>query len=454
MSQGDSGSDCQISLSNDAYIPAPGMDAEVYEIVDGNEYLLGTFDVNTVSNEIKEAGKMNEVVGKGKATRRLSQWESDTSIDYWSQTKQVSTPADRGELARVSGIWDWQTDKLKLTDLNKEGYLSIVAKACRDGEMRMKFSNVAGDYHGRSGVGLQFYRLNVLEIAEILGKEAKDLTEEEADATGANGILALYGPVEDDGNPGIGLYKIRNGVLAQLAHAALTIPDDTDYWLMISSHDGYYKVEYREDASPTWVLALDYTYIDEDGVWKSGDLFDKVGRGFIYVTNDTPFADCYPFQATAELIPTKGHETLPAAGTALVDVEQITYSSKSANATLYGPYNYVGQKAIIENEGESGWWCDFAGNRDSNAIRVQLTEAEFYLRRAEVYVADVNDPSDGMKICIYTGPVAKNTPAGRLVASQVVPSSSYYRELRLGRRQLPPGRQGSSWRLAHALSRE
>ena len=416
---------------------------ELTVTINGTDYVIGTYDIDMVGKSEHGAGKNQEIVGRSNASKRLTQWQADTSYDFWSQTKQNSGPEDRGEFVIISGQYIFEDNKICTdiydldtctypgarmypTKLNVPGYVKMVSKACRDGSMRAKFNRLAGTYHAKYGVGLHFYQLNVVEIADYLVKDVTDVTKAEAEEIKANGIVAVYSDTEFAGAPGVGLYKIRNGVMTQLSSASLVIGDNEVHWLMITSHSGYFNVYYRKDADVAWTTALTYTYLDDDGLWISGVIADKVGQGFLYLENYTPHQDCYPFQSDTDYIPLKGsHSEFPASGDVIVEDERIGYSSKSSNVTKYGPYVYGGITTIEENTDIDGGWLPFANYRDTVAVRQQITAGNFYVRRIKVYVEKNNIPYDGLQVCVYTTPVNKKTPAGKMVASVTIPITDF-----------------------------
>ena len=67
-----------------------GYDLEVYLDIDDTEYLMGTYDIDTATDDQDQEGQSGQIMAKAKGSRRLNQWASDTDYDYWSQTKQTS----------------------------------------------------------------------------------------------------------------------------------------------------------------------------------------------------------------------------------------------------------------------------------------------------------------------------------------------------------------------------
>jgi hypothetical protein len=314
----------------------------VIEVGLGGEWAtLATIGIDAVQPSWEQEGQTINLISRGMAMKKLEQWISDQSYDYWSQAKQSSDPAELSEVIRPPGGGTWEGPSggpLSLSELNIDGVLYMAAKASRGGSMRAKFYKAAGDWTPHYGVAANYY-VETREDASI--RLEIDIDQVTNADIGHNGIVAIWGPTEYSSGPdtpGVGLYLWRSSVFYKLAEAALEIPDDAWNWLEIDFKDGLIEVYYRADADTAWTQALTYIYDNQDYIpWKR----ECFGRGALYVNNGTVHSSGPGFTSTDMIIPVEDNSEFPASETVIVDEEKIDYDGKSPMTGPTGPLAYA-----------------------------------------------------------------------------------------------------------------
>jgi len=322
--------------ANDAYKLSVGLDPSVEhaalrlgaevtaEVAISDEWCqMAKFGVDSLTPSYDQQGQDAALMGRGLATKKLANWMSDQSYDYWSQTKQSSDPAELAEVIRASGTFEVNEGPLELLDLNEDGVLYMVAKPSRGGLMRARFYKPAGDFDPMYGVALNYYREQRYEAAERLEIDVEDVSDAEI---GHNGILARWSETEHEGADGVGLYLWKDNVLTLITSVALEIPDDTWHWFQINFHDGLIQVYYREEPDTAWELILSTIYADAEYLpWKR----ESFGRGAVYMRNGTIHSETTGFTSLSMSIPVESVDDFPVSETVLVDDEQIEYDGKT-----------------------------------------------------------------------------------------------------------------------------
>ena len=302
------------------------------EFVVGGEYAqLGVFNVDVLSYSDEQEGRRYNLGGRSSALKKMNQWASDQDFDYWSQTKVSTNPSTMAEVIRVTGLWENVSDKLELEDtsLNIDGFMYMAAKANRGGSVRARFHKEADSVLDSTyGVGLNFYKETRAEAAIRLSVEPEDVNEEDY---GVNALFAVYGDDVYSGGEGVAVYHYVDGTPTKIASASHTIPDATDHWLMFEFSDGNYRIQYRTDASTTWLELLEDVFeVAGEAPWPR----EFLGRGAIYAKNKTVNSVGYPFSGTDTVIPVVSNADFPASETAIVDTEQIDYDGKSPDLSV------------------------------------------------------------------------------------------------------------------------
>lgn len=421
--------DASVSMNYPSSITGivPGSKIVLYATIGGTEYTLFTGDVDVVSESSHESGSESSLHSRGRATKKLAQWQSDVSYDWWSQTKHTVTEFDYSKVTRVQGTWDFTDGVATQTDIARDGYLQLPSKACKDGQIKARFKLTSDEYSAFYGVGLHFYQLNMSEIEDALGEF---FTEDQANLVRPNCMLALYGPSVHENGPGIGLYKVRAGVLTLITSVSHEFTYNIPHWLMLSSRDGNFKIyhavdnaSYTTDIVPgTWTEVIDYTYIEDEDLWKSGNNDDHVGRGVLFAASGSPrIATLEINSSTLSLPVTEDRTDFPPSGVLLIESEKISYSGGSGLLEPLGPYTtsvlgddeLVSTSSLIYND---NYPMPFGDSKVRNAVcqKIYGNYDKGIIKSIDVWVYKVGNPADALAVCLYTAPMSSSYPLGVL----------------------------------------
>jgi len=312
----------------------PGMTLKFDGVINDKEYNYGIFDIDSINKQTNRDGQEIVLYGRSFPHKRLSQWVSDSSLDYWSQTKHNAMATDISKSIRKAGEWvtyDSGTDNenLRLRSIG-DSIMYVSAKSSKNSTMAAKFkklSTTATDYDGVSyGVGVNYYEETVLDAAERLDREIEDVDEDDQKYYG---ILALWGVKEHNGSEGISVYLVKKDAQTYITSVALSVPNQTDHWISIKWIDGHIFVYYRLDSSEEWLSIIDYLYDLEESPYITDT--DQSGRGFVFGRVSEQSVSTTLFQDItfdASTIPVTSHQNFPDTGTIKIDDESIPYTSK------------------------------------------------------------------------------------------------------------------------------
>lgn len=386
----------EVSTALDSAMLRPGCVVDVLMGYNNDMARIGRFDISLEQDGREQSGKTKTLIGNGHATKLLSQWEPDASYDYWSQTKVSTNPAEMTKLIRASGSWDDDNGAI-LEDLNVDGFLYSVDRQSRNQMVRARFQFPAATYYTPVfGVCLQYYG-------------STDL--------GKNCLAAVY----DDGE--IRLDLIRGGELANtLSMYEVTLDPDTWYWLQADFHDCHITVSLGEIGAGnaiTWTRVIDTTYQSAEPPWVRDDF---IGRGALYMKNETPNSMGFPFTSSEMIVPVHDNTDFPN-GPDYVKVEDeiIQYQGKSYNVYQEDLIPALGD-AIVGNVNEDGivGWHKFAyddGTQYSAVIQTFLLTANFFTNGVRMYVRKLEGETDDMVIAVYQGPRNEKRPVGVKICS-------------------------------------
>lgn len=396
----------------------PGSQVKL-EVTVNDEYSdLGTFNLDGFSRPIEGSGASLGINLRSDGYKRLSQWVSDTSYDYWSQTKLDTDPSELSEVIRVNGDWNAGEEGFYLDDFNTACYLYVTSKACRNGIMRGKFIKHSGDFGIRFGVGLNYYLESKYDASVRLGVEMDEVAEEQY---GRNGIFAIYGDYEHEGGEGIGLYLLENSVLEQITSASYAVTEDASHWLMIRFNEGKIDIEARAETSTTWTPVISIVFSSYETMpWK----VDDMGRGAILCENVTPHSPSYAFRSDDNYIPVMANTGFPASGSVIVDSERMSYTGKSNTGYgLLGPFNFAYGYDWHKNTSVGAIVRAFGRYKTANRYVQTIEPAPSqYLNAISLWVAKAGNPKEGLKVSVYKSPRGTGTVFGTLVAESTIPA--------------------------------
>lgn len=332
------------AASYDANLIKPGSDVTLEVSYGGHYAEIGTFNIDGTPREQHGEGETYSVVARGQALKRLRQWQSDASYDYWSQTKAQSNPYDLTRVLRTSGTWKnthWpiplvgSPNVMVKGGLNDPGFLQLTAKACRGGFAKARFYAYNNALvNARRGVVMNFYR--------ALQDGASGLTDGDFVSSG---LVAVYGTTEHSGAEGVGLYKVVEDVWTLLTSWAYTIPLSLNkfHWLGMFFIEGAIEVLYLPDdnVSTDWISIGTYQYNDADDLpWRN----EQQGRAGVFMENACDFSTGPAFSSSTAKVPVDDLTVFPATGDILVEDEWITYAGKS-------PLNVIPPQGLLHNQG-------------------------------------------------------------------------------------------------------
>ena len=335
---------------------------------------FGTFGIDVKQPLNESTGFSIGIGGRGWASKRLDQWESDQSYEYWSQTKMYTHPYNVEDVNTFVGQWrkgddsDFDSDDtyLYIDDLNVLGYLYSVFKPERNMLVQARFRSPAGDhsyYTGRRGVGTNYYRVSRLDAANEL-----DINSEEAEDSdfGHNAIVAIYSANEHDSDSdGIGLYYVRHDQYMLMASASVSLNDSDLHWLSIQFQDGAIQVRYRYDSDTQWTTAINHVFTEVNSPWYRDS--DRLGKAVAFLENDTPSSLTPGFSSTDQAIPVYDITVFPDSfNTVQVNNEYISYTKT---------YNQLPTHSLLTADGsDTDWWnVNLYSKRHANAPSILAT---------------------------------------------------------------------------------
>jgi len=312
------------SLRDDPIIREGG-EVEIFSTINGNSSTLGKFGLDVISPSDTLSGGRFALGGRSIGAKKMDQWESDQSYDFWSQNKGYCNPSELEEIVLSPGDWNSDDSVLSMEDLNIDGFAYTVERATRGGSSKARFKYTTDSGYSPSfGVGVNYYQETKYEAATRLGVEASEVTEGQY---GNSGIFAIY-----DGTD-MKVYSIVTDVWTEIATSSLELDADTWYWIEILFQDGYIRVSYREDATTSWVEVIETVFEEDDTEPWFRDQ-DDVGRGALYMRNGSVYSDTVGFSSSAAIIPVDDVTDFPTTETVIVDNEKITYDGVATASPL------------------------------------------------------------------------------------------------------------------------
>lgn len=363
----------------DSSIIVPGAEVTVEISYGGFWAEIGTFAIDGVPRQQDLDGEIYSVVARGQAMKRLRQWQSDSSYDYWSQSKQFANPFDMTKVVRANGDWkntpfpmgSWGNEDVMVKGrFNEEGALQNTARAERGAFVAARFfraNNSTVDM--RRGVLLNYYRAQLDDTQGFSDDDFED-----------NALAIIYGDEEHTGAvDGFALYKIVDGTWTKLTSWAYTIPLTVNshsprHWIGGIFSDGYIRVLYRQDeafttpAETDWVEVGTYVFEEDDDLpWKD----DYRGRAGIFAENVTPYSDGPGFSSAATIIPVDDQTVFAApTSTVVVDRERIIYDGLTPNTATppQGMSRTIGHAFLAAPHANTY----FANPQDGNGYQIWL----------------------------------------------------------------------------------
>ena len=362
---------------------------------------IATIDIDTAPKRLAETGAASSIVGRLKAIKALTQWQSDASYDYWSQTKQANCPTTREENIISVGMGDWMEDKddnsAYLGNVNKHGIMYGVARASRGMMVNGKFFYpTATEFYPKYGVVMHYHIETKANAAERLGIDISDI---EDDQIGHYGIIVLWGKKEYNDGPGIGIYLLHGNPdktedWIKMTSYSLSIPVDTWHWLRAEYLNGEIKVWYRLDSSTSWTSVgtcrsefytddigrIDYLpFKNEEGSGRAGlYMYNGAGTDEAMAHTITP-----GFSSTDENVPIIHNPVdreIPSDAIIQVDNEQILLDGRTDLPVMQimedGTFDEVPTRWIAGYEEDDYWEImETAGNKVAYCNGEQTAEA-------------------------------------------------------------------------------
>ena len=306
-----------------------------YATINGIESRMGRFQIDAVMKAKEYTGKLVNVVARSLSMKNLSNWNSDSSFDYWSQTKQSVAASNMKEIVRGTGAkYTENGDVLSVSDLNKEGIVYSIQKGTRNGSAVGEFKiDPTADYIGRYGVAIAYYRETPQDAAARMGTNFASNGD-----TVSHGIFFVVEPTKNE----MKLFRVVDGYWHLLDTVSVSVPNpDNWHWLKVDFREGNIRCYYR--TSPVWIKVFDQRLITDESrpfPW----FRDEIGRAAIYMENITIRTNSYNFEAKSSVVPVEDNAEFPSSGYVQVDDEVIQYSAKSSSrsrGTLAEPLSWV-----------------------------------------------------------------------------------------------------------------
>lgn len=403
------------SLLDDPLLKAGNL-IDLYAKVDGAQARLGRFAIDMVSGAKEESGKSKSLVARSLSMKGLATWSSDSSFDYWSQTKLTTKASDLGKIIRGGGEWEEvnEGESLRFKDFNLPGVLHAVEKATRNGTATGEFRvDSSTNYLAKYGVAICYYRETAQDAKIRLGEDINP----PYDAVN-HGLFFMV----NSNNGSSGLYRVVDGQWTLLASGSEPIVTGDWHWLRIDFRDGRIRCYYR--TALYWVKVIDHrvtTNANRPYPWFK----DEVGKAALYLENVTPNSKSYPFDSKALFVPVASVTPFPTSGKVKVDAEFIDYNGKSVDRTLgteadplkwvqgftwkdkdqphLNTLIYTGIKHYINYSATSGWHyghaAEFRGGSFKATDNWKISSIDVYLTKigtadayAEIWLG--NDDSD------------------------------------------------------------
>jgi hypothetical protein len=344
--RGSSATTFSVDMKHDIVHDAVRQGAEITVELGYGENLAQMFmvGVDVLAPSDDEGGHSFSIGGRGLGFKKLDQWESDQSYDYWSQAKVDADPSEMSELVRTSGYWTGEAGILTNDRLNIDSYMYCTAKSSRGAAVRARFRKTAGSgYTPRYGVGVNYYKENRYDAADRLGVDVSLITDGDY---GHNGIFAIA----DGGD--LYIMRLWNNIETELDSTAFTPSDDVWHWIQLIFQDGYIRVITRNDGSTDWTEVLEYKYQANTEPWFRPN--DDLGRGALYMNNVTVYGDTPGFHSDAVIIPVDDIAPFPTTETVEVDNEHIDYDGKATSSedpgTMPWAEGYTFKDSPVQND--------------------------------------------------------------------------------------------------------
>lgn len=347
----------------------PSGETEFYVRFDGTkEIKLCEFGIDLIGTAEASQGSDTSLVGRGVATKRLSQWTSDYSYDIYSQIKQSVNPALLSDLIVAGGRWENASGKLEMTLLNQDGIMYSVASPGRNTVARARFEYSSdSQFDPQYGILLNYYRESSQAFYAREGRKAS-----------MEGLLYnCLAFVWDAATSKFHTYHVRNSIWTQIREDSGSITAGVSHWIEASFNEGVIRLRTRTDASTNWTDIYTATLTAPSySPWGR----DQLGRAGIYVKNVTPNSSTPGLSSSNTVIPVADNSVFPTTDVVIVDSEQISYDGKSPNTpflaeiasgTTLGDASHSNanwvmgvlmQRAVGASEGEQKI-CDVNANR-------------------------------------------------------------------------------------------
>jgi hypothetical protein len=301
-----------------------------YVTVNNVEAKLGTFSIDVVLDSREGNGETISLIARSLGCKYLSAWNSDSSFDYWSQTKQSSDVSEMNEVIRGTGLWEERGDFITMQDFNEKGILYTVERSTRNGvaigEFRLDF---ASGFSGKYGVAVAYHRETPQDAAARLG----------VDIAGDNDCVNHgFFFVVDSYDGSTTLYSVFNNEWTVLDTGPLFTPGTVSHWLRVEFHEGEISCSVRTDT--TWSTVITHNFVSDTGN-PSPWFQEEVGKAAIYVENVSINSASYGFGTQDALIPVEDNSLFASADIVQIDNEKIRYDGKSSEITPIGPLSWV-----------------------------------------------------------------------------------------------------------------
>ena len=329
-----------------------GSNVVVETNVNGDICDINVFTIDNIALE-KTTGRTQTIAGRSAALKALTDWQSDASYDYWSQTKVAAYPGLLSDVVEQNGVWTVSGNDIGIKTMNELCTLYSASKSSRNSLMRCKvkfyyYESDASFYASSKAVLCNTWAKETpLDAATRLGVDSTTITDDQLLSTASSIKVSGNGTVVPYVMSGLPQTEFTYSDVPGFESLPKNIPSfalNTWYWIQVLFQDGRAIVYSRPDTSTTWTLL---SVMNHRNGAVSPWLANGEGRPALQAMGQTYRATTYGFSDTDDYIPLSTVTKFPTSGTTftcvgpfpksvIVDDEVISYSAISADTHITG----------------------------------------------------------------------------------------------------------------------
>lgn len=237
-------------------------------VTGGGWFQLGEYEIDAIQIPKSAAGRSLSITARPKGIKRLSQWKSDASYDYWSQAARRSEAGDQRYNVRLSNFSTTENNGVHPTTKDKVSLLYSTENAAHSYIARCK-TTIGGSVIYFGPVVSMYTETK----AEAAGRLGVAIDEVAADQVVTRGICLIY---HNSGTPYFSLRHLDTGKAwtasgiancpwTEIAASDPITLDEAEYDFMIVYAHGRIDAYYKKSTDIIWLRALDPAFFDLEG---------------------------------------------------------------------------------------------------------------------------------------------------------------------------------------------